>query len=84
MQQAPATPSEAEDLAKKAVGDYLTACRMQDGENIANYLMKLASVAGVLMSCAEGSESAAQRLEGTAAFLRKSAPKRPVPLRFVQ
>ncbi|KQO23465.1 hypothetical protein [Acidovorax sp. Leaf78] len=80
----PATPAEAEDLAKKAVGDYLTACRMQSPENIGNYLMKLCSVAGVVMAQAEGSEPAADRLEGTAAFIRKNMPRTPATLRPIQ
>lgn len=73
----PATPDEAEQLAKDAVASYLRQCRMTDGAQIANYLMKLTSVAGVLMAAGCGSEEAAQRLEGTAAFIRKSMPKRP-------
>lgn len=60
----PATPAEAEELAKKAVGDYLTACRMKSADPVAmsNYLMKLASVTGVLMANAEGADSAFDRL----------------------
>lgn len=76
----PATPAEAEELAMKAVGDYLTACRMaaglNEGEMIGNYLMKLASVAGVVMAQAEGSEIAAERLHGTARFVKKSMPRK--------
>ena len=41
----PASPAEAEELAKKAVCDYMNACRMTDRDQIGNYLMKLASVA---------------------------------------
>jgi hypothetical protein len=59
----PAKQAEAEELAKKAVGDYLTACRMTDREQIGNYLMKLCSVAGAVMAQAEGSEAAADRRE---------------------
>ena len=80
----PATPAEAEELAKKAVGDYLTACRMDTPENIGNYLMKLCSVAGVLMANAEGSETAANRLYGTAAFIDKNMPRTPATLRTIQ
>lgn len=82
--QKPATPAEAEELAKKAVGDYLTACRMTDPAQIGNYLMKLCSVAGVVMAQAEGSQAAADRLTGTAAFVLKSMPKKPATLRTVQ
>lgn len=80
---APATPAEAEELAKKFVGEYLTACRMNDRAQIGNYLMKLCSVAGIVMAQAEGCESAATRLEGTAAFVRKSMPADPSSLRPV-
>lgn len=84
MNSFPASPAEAEELAKKAVGDYLTACRMTDREQIGNYLMKLASVAGVLMAHAEGSAEAALRLEGTARFLLKTMPKKRSTLNKVQ
>lgn len=80
----PATPDEAERIAMKAVGDYLTACRMTDQAQIGNYLMKLCSVAGVVMAQAEGSVSAYERLSGTAAFIAKTMPERPATLRKVQ
>lgn len=80
----PATPAEAEKLAKKAVQDYLNGCRMNDGAQIGNYLMKLCSVAGVVMANAEGSAEAALRLEGTAAFIYKTMPKKPATLRPIQ
>lgn len=80
----PATPDEAERIAMKAVGDYLTACRMTDQAQIGNYLMKLCSVAGVVMAQAEGSASAYQRLRGTAEFIGKTMPERPAKLHKVQ
>ncbi len=80
----PATPDEAERIAMKAVGDYLTACRMTDQAQIGNYLMKLCSVAGVVMAQAEGSVMAYERLTGTAAFVVKTMPERPADLRPVQ
>lgn len=79
----PATPEEAEELAKKAVGDYLTACRIasaQDREAMGNYLMKLCSVAGVMMANAEGADTAWARLLGTAEFVLKNTPKNPAKL----
>jgi len=79
-----ATPAEAEELAKKAVGEYLTACRMTDREQIGNYLMKLASVAGVMMANAEGADAAFDRLLGTAQFVLKTMPKKPARLHPVQ
>ena len=82
----PATPAEAEELAKKAVGDYLTACRLAapDPVAIGNYLMKLASVAGVTMANAEGADTAFDRLLGTAQFVLKTMPKKPATLRPIQ
>ncbi len=84
MSDKPASPDEAEKLAAKAVSEYLTACRMSDREQIGNYLMKLCSVAGVLMAQAEGSADAAARLEGTAAFVRRTMPTVPAKLLPVQ
>jgi len=82
--QTPATPDEAERIAVKAVGDYLTACRMTDQAQIGNYLMKLCSVACVTMAQAEGSAEAVARLQGTAEFVRRSMPTVPAGLRPVQ
>lgn len=79
-----ATPQEAEEHAKRAVSAYLNACSMQSRDDIGNALMKLASVTGILMAANEGREIAAQRLEGTAAFVRKSGSKFPQRLETVQ
>lgn len=82
----PATPAEAEELAKKAVGDYLTACRLASPDPVAmgNYLMKLASVTGCLMANAEGADTAFDRLLGTAQFVLRTMPKKPATLRPIQ
>lgn len=80
----PATPAQAEELAKKAVADYLNACHIATSDQVGNYLMKLASVAGVLMANAEGSENAHDRLVGTAQFVLKTMPKKPAKLVPVQ
>ena len=86
MSTKPATAAEAEQLAKKAVGDYLTACRMAnaDPEAMGNYLMKLASVTGVMMANAEGADTAFDRLLGTAQFVLRTMPKKPATLRPIQ
>ena len=87
MSTKPATPAEAEELAKKAIGDYLTACRIasrEDREAMGNYLMKLCSVAGCLMANAEGRYTAAERLAGTAAFVYQTMPEEPAKLMPVQ
>lgn len=82
----PAGPDEAEALAARAVGDYLTACRLAspDPEAMGNYLMKLASVTGCLMANAEGADTAFDRLLGTAQFILKTMPKKPATLRPIQ
>lgn len=81
---APATPQEAEELAKSAVQDYLNACRIESREQVADYLMKLVSVTGVVMAQANGSEDAVARLEGTAAFIARAMPKAPARMETVQ
>ena len=80
----PATPAEAEELAKKAVSEYLTACRMTDRDQISNYLMKLCSVAGVTMANSDGADDAFNRLLGTAQFVLKTMPKKPAKLMPLQ
>ena len=79
----PLTPDEAEALAKKSVADYLSACCMTDASQVANYLMKLASVTGILMASAEGADAAFDRLLGTAQFVLKTMPKQPSKLQRV-
>ena len=80
----PATHAEAEKLAEKAVSEYLNSCRMTDTTNLANYLMKLVSVAGCVMANAEGADDAFDRLLGTAQFVLKTMPKKPATLHPVQ
>ena len=80
----PATQAEAEKLAEKAVSEYLNACRMMDATNLANYLMKLASVTGCVMANAVGADEAFDRLLGTAQFVLKTTPKKPATLRPIQ
>ncbi len=80
----PVTHRQAEELAKKALQEYLNACDMQGRADIGNALMKLVSVVGIYMAATEGREIAAQRLEGTAAFLRKNGPLFPLDLHTLQ
>lgn len=82
--EAPATQIEAEEFAKQAVQQYLNACRMSNRDQMGNYLMKLCSVAGVMMALAEGSEGSAQRLEATAAFIRRKMPAAPARVEPLQ
>ena len=81
------TQQRAEELAKKAVADYLNACQLQDAddrEHMGNVLMKLASVVGVMMANTEGSVVAFERLLGTAQFIAKTMPEKPAKVRTVQ
>lgn len=80
----PASTDEAEELAKTAVANYLNACRMTGNAQIGNYLMKLASVTGVLIANAEGAESAFDRLLGTAQFVLQTMPKQTATLHPLQ
>jgi hypothetical protein len=77
--QNPATHVEAEELARSAVAGYMAACRAGglSPEMQGNYLMKLVSVAGLLMASAEGSQCAAERLIGTAGFVLHKMPAKP-------
>ncbi|QRM19527.1 hypothetical protein GBK02_08995 [Dechloromonas sp. TW-R-39-2] len=65
------TQQEAEKLAQKHVQDYLNACGLDTVEDAGNALMKLCSVAGVMMCATVGQDDAVARLEGTAAFIAK-------------
>jgi hypothetical protein len=76
----PATHAEAEALAIKAVQDYLNACRMTEDQQVANYLMKLISVAGILMSRSVGAAEAFERLHGTAYFVAENGSVKPQKL----
>lgn len=73
------TPAEAEKLALKFVGAYLTECRITDESrvDVGNCLMMLGSVVGVTMARAEGSEIACQRLTGTALMVKRVMPEYP-------
>ena len=70
-----ATHAEAEALAKKAVRDYLNACRMADQSNLGNYLLKLVSVASAVMAQSEGPDTTVERLKIAAEFVRRNMPK---------
>jgi hypothetical protein len=80
----PVGPDEAEQIAARIVGEYLNACRMTDRAQIGNYLMKLCSVAGVVMAQAEGSVTAFERMQGTAHFVLNNCPALPATLEKVQ
>ena len=66
------TQQEAEALAQRHIHDYLTACGLKTVEDAGNALMKLCSVAGVMMVATVGYEDAVARLDGIAAFILKT------------
>lgn len=66
------TSQEAEQLARKCVQDYLNACGLNTVEDAGNALMKLCSVAGVMMVATVGHADAVARLEGTASYIANS------------
>lgn len=59
------TASEAEKLANKTVEDYVNACGCQNEQDVANVLMKLASMCGLGMCAVVGQDEAVARLQGT-------------------
>lgn len=66
------TQQQAERLAVDAVTAYIAACSASTPKQHGDALMKLCSVAGVLMAQAEGSKTAVLRLAGTARFIAKT------------
>lgn len=66
------TQQQAEALAKQKIQEYLNACALDTVQDAGNALMKLCSVAGVMMCATVGYDEAVDRLEGTAAFIAKA------------
>jgi hypothetical protein len=73
----PASQAEAEAMAMALCRKFIEDCHPENPEHLGNCLMKLASVAGVMMAHAEGSDRAFDRLVGTAHFVRNSMPREP-------
>lgn len=67
----PATPDEAEELARVLLKSYLIGCRA-DMPNVMNYLIKLCGVAGYGMANVEGPERAALHLHAMAEYVREN------------
>jgi len=59
------TPQQAEELANQTIEDYVNACRCEDDQDVANVLMKLASMCGLGMCATVGQEEAVARMQGT-------------------
>ena len=63
------TPQEVEKLANKTVEDYVNACRCNNEQDVANVLMKLASMCGLGMYAVVGQEEAIERMQGTTCYI---------------
>lgn len=66
------TPAEVEPLAQKAMQDFVNACNCQTREDVANVLMKLASMCGLGMCAVVGQADAVAKLQGTADHIAKA------------
>jgi hypothetical protein len=60
------TATEAEALAQKTMQEYINACGCDTEQDVANVLMKLASMCGLGMIAVVGVSEAAARMQGTA------------------
>ncbi len=67
------TPAAAEELAQAKLQEYINACNCQTMTDVGNVLMKICSVAGLMMCATVGQNEAVARLEGTAKHI--SSPK---------
>lgn len=65
------TPQEAEVVANRIVGEYLTACKLDTQQQAGDALMKLVSMCGLAMCATVGQADAVARLEGTAAYIAR-------------
>lgn len=63
--------SEAEELAGKLVAEYITACDCKTREDVANVLMKLCSLSGLVMAASVGVSETTDRLTATAKYVAK-------------
>lgn len=63
------TSQQAEGLAKKAMEDYVNSCGCEDAQDVANVLMKLASMCGLGMCATVGRQEAVARMQGTTDFI---------------
>ena len=68
-------PKEADKLANTTVQDYVNACNCDTPQDVANVLMKLASMCGLGMCGVVGQEEAISRMQGTADYIAKPENK---------
>lgn len=63
------SPKAAEDLAQQVMQDYVKACGCDTTQDVANVLMKLASMCGLGMCATVGQVEAVSRLQGTTDYI---------------
>ncbi|WAR45507.1 hypothetical protein [Methylomonas rapida] len=66
------TSREAEILARQAMTDYVNACHCQTQDDVANVLMKLASLCGLGMVAVVGHADAVARMQGTTDYISEN------------
>lgn len=64
------TPNEADALAHSTIENYMACCHCRTPQDMANVLMKLASMSGLAMMAVVGKEAAIDRLTVTTNHLR--------------
>jgi len=65
-------PKEAEKLANKTVEEYVNSCDCKNEQDVANVLMKLASMCGLGMCAVVGQKEAVDRMQGTTNHIAKN------------
>ena len=66
------TPEQADKLAQTTMQDYVKACHCENNQDVANVLMKLASMCGLGMCAVVGQPEAVARMQGTADHVAKT------------
>jgi hypothetical protein len=66
------TPEEAEKLARSTVESYINSCCCGNNQDVANALMKLASMCGLAMCAVVGQDEAVARIESVGKHISKS------------
>jgi hypothetical protein len=66
------SPGQAEKLAHALVENYINKCGCENTQDVANALMKLASMCGLGMCAVVGRAESVQRLRETADYIAKA------------
>lgn len=66
------TQEQAEEIATRAMQEYVSKCQCNSTEDVANALMKMASICGVGMVAVVGHKDAVDRMQATTDFIDKT------------